>query len=87
MPSLRDKAAEILDSLIQATHVATRGNSDYQDLGDGWREIAGEPGPGCWDPRGSADSGWGLTLLYLLLVRPFLFLKKEIHTKVMLPVV
>ncbi|KAK7804954.1 hypothetical protein U0070_025476 [Myodes glareolus] len=28
-----------LDLLIQATHVARRGNSDYSDLSDGWLEI------------------------------------------------
>ncbi|GAB1290194.1 Tectonic-2 [Apodemus speciosus] len=28
-----------LDLLIQATHVARRGNSDYSDLGDGWLEV------------------------------------------------
>ncbi|EFB19396.1 hypothetical protein PANDA_000942, partial [Ailuropoda melanoleuca] len=36
---LRDNAVELLDSLIRATHVATRGNSDYNDPGDGWLEI------------------------------------------------
>uniref|UniRef100_G1PBP9 Tectonic family member 2 n=1 Tax=Myotis lucifugus TaxID=59463 RepID=G1PBP9_MYOLU len=55
---LRDKAAEILDSLIQATHVATRGNSDYWDLGDGWLEIvdAAAPDPGA-DPAGGSGKG------------------------------
>ena len=37
--SCRDNAVELLDSLIRATHVATRGNSDYNDPGDGWLEI------------------------------------------------
>ncbi|KAM9194101.1 tectonic-2 isoform 2-T2 [Dugong dugon] len=36
---LRETAVERLDSLIQATHVAMRGNSDYGDLNDGWLEI------------------------------------------------
>ncbi|XP_071065859.1 tectonic-2 isoform X2 [Dasypus novemcinctus] len=36
---LRKNAIEILDSLIQATHVAMRGNSDYNDLSDGWLKI------------------------------------------------
>ncbi|XP_077604111.1 tectonic-2 isoform X1 [Crocuta crocuta] len=36
---LRENAAELLDSLIQATHVAMRGNSDYNDPSDGWLEI------------------------------------------------
>ncbi|XP_027627968.1 tectonic-2 [Tupaia chinensis] len=37
---LREYAMERLDSLMQATHVAARGNSDYSDLSDGWLEIA-----------------------------------------------
>nr|KAF6268384.1 tectonic family member 2 [Myotis myotis] len=53
---LRDKAAEILDSLIQATHVATRGNSDYRDLGDGWLEIVAAPDPGT-DLAGGSGKG------------------------------
>ncbi|KAM5237712.1 tectonic-2 [Ctenodactylus gundi] len=36
---LRENVVERLDSLIQATHVAARGNSDYKDLSDGWLEI------------------------------------------------
>ncbi|XP_063449828.1 tectonic-2 isoform X4 [Pan paniscus] len=36
---LRENAVERLDSLIQATHVAMRGNSNYADLSDGWLEI------------------------------------------------
>ncbi|XP_054450271.1 tectonic-2 isoform X2 [Pteronotus mesoamericanus] len=36
---LREKAVEILDSLTQATHVAMRGDSDHNDLSDGWLEI------------------------------------------------
>ncbi|XP_006910037.1 tectonic-2 [Pteropus alecto] len=36
---LRETAFELLNSLIQATHVAMRGNSDYNDLSDGWLEI------------------------------------------------
>ncbi|XP_007936431.1 tectonic-2 [Orycteropus afer afer] len=37
--SYRETAAETLDSLIQATHVAARGNSKHSDLSDGWLEI------------------------------------------------
>ncbi|XP_070331234.1 tectonic-2 isoform X3 [Odocoileus virginianus] len=36
---LRENAVELLDSLVQATHVAMRGNSNYNDLSDGWLEI------------------------------------------------
>ncbi|XP_053757911.1 tectonic-2 isoform X6 [Panthera pardus] len=36
---LRENAVELLDSLIQATHVAMRGNSNYNDPSDGWVEI------------------------------------------------
>ncbi|XP_039327855.1 tectonic-2 isoform X1 [Saimiri boliviensis] len=45
---LRVSAVERLDSLIQATHVAMRGNSDYTDLSDGWLEIirVDAPDPG-----------------------------------------
>ncbi|XP_036777852.2 tectonic-2 isoform X6 [Manis pentadactyla] len=35
----RENAGKLLDSLIQITHVAMRGNSDYNDLSDGWLEI------------------------------------------------
>lgn len=42
---LRERAAGLLDSLIQATHVAMRGNSDYDDLRDGWIEIIRADGP------------------------------------------
>lgn len=54
---LRKKAAEMLDSLMQATHVAMRGNSDYSDLSDGWLAIlrAGAPEPGADPPVGSAN--------------------------------
>ncbi|XP_032732350.1 tectonic-2 [Lontra canadensis] len=45
---LRENAAELLDSLVRATHVAMRGNSDYNDPSDGWLEIiradAADPG-------------------------------------------
>lgn len=38
--SCRENAAGLLDSLIQATHVAMRGNSDYSDPSDdGWLKI------------------------------------------------
>ncbi|XP_036907813.1 tectonic-2 isoform X2 [Sturnira hondurensis] len=42
---LRKKAAEMLDPLMQATHVAMRGNSNYSNLSDGWLEVlrAGAP--------------------------------------------
>ncbi|XP_075834830.1 tectonic-2 isoform X1 [Microtus pennsylvanicus] len=36
---LRENVLQRLDLLIQATHVARRGNSDYSDLSDGWLEI------------------------------------------------
>ncbi|CAO2629683.1 Tctn2 [Lemmus lemmus] len=36
---LREKVLQRLDLLIQATHVARRGNSDYSDLSDGWLEV------------------------------------------------
>uniref|UniRef100_A0A8C0ZLX5 Tectonic-2 n=1 Tax=Castor canadensis TaxID=51338 RepID=A0A8C0ZLX5_CASCN len=36
---LRKDVVDKLHSLIQATHVATRGNSDDSDLSDGWVEI------------------------------------------------
>uniref|UniRef100_A0A452TAD3 Tectonic family member 2 n=1 Tax=Ursus maritimus TaxID=29073 RepID=A0A452TAD3_URSMA len=53
---LRDNAVELLDSLIRATHVATRGNSDYNDPSDGWLEIirADAPGRGA-DPPDSVS--------------------------------
>ncbi|KAK1328249.1 hypothetical protein QTO34_011821 [Cnephaeus nilssonii] len=53
---LRNKAAEILDSLIQATHVAARGNSDYRDLSDGWLDIVPAPDPGA-GPAGGSGNG------------------------------
>jgi hypothetical protein len=37
--SCRKDVVDKLHSLIQATHVATRGNSDDSDLSDGWVEI------------------------------------------------
>ncbi|XP_036028342.1 tectonic-2 [Onychomys torridus] len=36
---LRENVLQRLDLLIQATHVARRGNSDYSDLSDGWLEV------------------------------------------------
>lgn len=36
---LRENVLQRLDLLIQATHVARRGNSDYGDLSDGWLEV------------------------------------------------
>ncbi|XP_046302205.1 tectonic-2 isoform X4 [Marmota monax] len=38
-PQLRQNVIERFDSLIQATHVAMRGNSNYGNLSDGWLEI------------------------------------------------
>ena len=35
----RENAVELLDSLIQATHVAMRGNSHYNNLNNDWLEI------------------------------------------------
>ncbi|XP_077015720.1 tectonic-2 isoform X2 [Tamandua tetradactyla] len=43
---LRENAVKRLDSLIQATHVAMRGNSDFNDLRDGWFEIIRVDAPG-----------------------------------------
>ncbi|XP_011760168.2 tectonic-2 isoform X3 [Macaca nemestrina] len=55
---LRENAVERLDSLIQATHVAMRGNSDYTDPSDGWLEIirVAAPDPGA-DPPASSLNG------------------------------
>ncbi|XP_009180245.1 tectonic-2 isoform X3 [Papio anubis] len=55
---LRENAVERLDSLIQATHVAMRGNSDYTDLSDGWLEIirVDAPDPGA-DPLAGSLNG------------------------------
>lgn len=39
---LRENVLQRLDLLIQATHVARRGNSDYGDLSDGWLEVIRE---------------------------------------------
>ncbi|XP_036132563.1 tectonic-2 [Molossus molossus] len=54
---LREKAVDMLDSLIQATHVAARGNSDYNNVSDGWLEIirADTPDTGADPPEGSAN--------------------------------
>ncbi|XP_055987370.1 tectonic-2 [Sorex fumeus] len=49
---LREEAAEHLKSLIQLTHVASRGNSDPQDLSDGWLEVIGK-GPAVSNTSGS----------------------------------
>lgn len=40
--SCRENVLQRLDLLIQATHVARRGNSDYGDLSDGWLEVIRE---------------------------------------------
>ncbi|XP_057602379.1 tectonic-2 isoform X4 [Hippopotamus amphibius kiboko] len=55
---LRENAVELLDSLIQATHVAMRGNSNYGDLSDGWLEIISADAPEAGaDPPASNASG------------------------------
>ncbi|XP_056677861.1 tectonic-2 isoform X1 [Monodelphis domestica] len=36
---LREKVTENLHLLIQATHVARKGNSDYDNINDGWEKI------------------------------------------------
>lgn len=54
--ALRENVVERLSSLTQATHVATRGNSDYSDLSDGWLEIIRVDAPGAGaDPPTSAS--------------------------------
>uniref|UniRef100_A0A8C0E6C2 Tectonic family member 2 n=1 Tax=Balaenoptera musculus TaxID=9771 RepID=A0A8C0E6C2_BALMU len=55
---LRENAVELLGSLIQVTHVAMRGNSNYDNLSDGWLEIirADAPDAGA-DPPVSNASG------------------------------
>ncbi|GAB5578974.1 tectonic-2 isoform X2 [Prionailurus iriomotensis] len=52
---LRENAVELLDSLIQATHVAMRGNSNYNDPSDGWVEIIQPPGADAPDTDTGAD--------------------------------
>ncbi|XP_072581117.1 tectonic-2 isoform X4 [Vulpes vulpes] len=52
---LRENAVELLDSLIQATHVAMRGNSDYNDPSDGWLEIIRVDAPDTVDPSVGAN--------------------------------
>ncbi|XP_013000191.1 tectonic-2 isoform X2 [Cavia porcellus] len=55
---LRESAAERLASLVQATHVAARGNSDYSDLTEGWLEILrGDPPNTSVDPAASVARG------------------------------
>nr|XP_044988883.1 tectonic-2 [Jaculus jaculus]XP_044988884.1 tectonic-2 [Jaculus jaculus] len=56
---LREIAAERLDSLIQASHVAMRGNSDYSNLSDGWLEIirVDPPSRGDDDPSSGSTNG------------------------------
>lgn len=55
---LRETAFELLNSLIQATHVAMRGNSDYNDLSDGWLEIIRADAPDTSaDPSVSSANG------------------------------
>ncbi|XP_075852580.1 tectonic-2 isoform X2 [Microcebus murinus] len=52
---LREEAVERLASLIKATHVAMRGNSNYSDLSDGWLEIIQAPDTGADLPVSSAN--------------------------------
>ncbi|KAL6081615.1 hypothetical protein STEG23_007830 [Scotinomys teguina] len=54
---LRENVLQRLDLLIQASHVASRGNSDYSDLSDGWLEIirVDAPDPGAHLPVSSAN--------------------------------
>ncbi|XP_038202365.1 tectonic-2 [Arvicola amphibius] len=54
---LRENVLQRLDLLIQATHVARRGNSDYSDPSDGWLEIirADAPETGADLPLSSAN--------------------------------
>ncbi|XP_005403078.1 PREDICTED: tectonic-2 isoform X2 [Chinchilla lanigera] len=55
---LRERAAESLGSLVQATHVAARGNSDSSDLTDGWLEILrGDPPDTSVDTAASGPLG------------------------------
>ncbi|PNI57297.1 TCTN2 isoform 1 [Pan troglodytes] len=67
---LRENAVERLDSLIQATHVAMRGNSNYADLSDGWLEIirVDAPDPGA-DPLASSVNGMCLDIPAHLSIR------------------
>uniref|UniRef100_A0A2K5PHZ0 Tectonic family member 2 n=1 Tax=Cebus imitator TaxID=2715852 RepID=A0A2K5PHZ0_CEBIM len=67
---LRVSAVERLDSLIQATHVAMRGNSDYTDLSDGWLEIirVDAPDPGV-DPLAGSVNGICLDIPAQLSIR------------------
>ncbi|XP_017655176.2 tectonic-2 isoform X2 [Nannospalax galili] len=58
---LRENAVERLDSLIQATHVAMRGNSDYSNLHDGWLEIIRVDAPDT-DANPPWDSANGICL-------------------------
>nr|XP_030715926.1 tectonic-2 isoform X3 [Globicephala melas] len=54
---LRENAVELLDSLMQVTHVAMRGNSNYNNLSDGWLEIirADAPDAGADPPVSNAN--------------------------------
>ncbi|XP_054300581.1 tectonic-2 isoform X3 [Pongo pygmaeus] len=67
---LRENTVERLDSLMQATHVAMRGNSDYADLSDGWLEIirVDAPDPGA-DPLASSVNGMCLDIPAHLSIR------------------
>lgn len=54
---LRENVLQSLDLLVQATHVARRGNSDYSDLSDGWLEVirVDAPDTGADVPLSSAN--------------------------------
>lgn len=54
---LRENVLQRLDFLVQATHVARRGNSDYSDLSDGWLEVirVAAPDAGADLPLSSAN--------------------------------
>uniref|UniRef100_A0A287A0Q4 Tectonic family member 2 n=1 Tax=Sus scrofa TaxID=9823 RepID=A0A287A0Q4_PIG len=55
---LRENAVELLDSLIQATHVAMRGNSHYNNLNNDWLEIIRTDAPDTGaDPTVSSSNG------------------------------
>lgn len=67
---LRENAAGLFDSLVQATHVAMRGNSDYSDLSDGWLKIirAERPDTGA-EPAVSSANGTCLDVPAQLSIR------------------
>ncbi|XP_060049238.1 tectonic-2 isoform X6 [Erinaceus europaeus] len=67
---LRENTLEQLDSLVQATHVAMRGNSDYNDLSDDWLEIIRAEAPdSSADPAVDTANGTCLDVPAQLLIR------------------